>query len=94
MMHRICIRRRVVLCSHRIRIHAVARMSRSRGMVMVGRVSLRKRSTVRGIGRVHDWKLGGRKRMNDDRTCFRGAPLRSGSLWFFARVRDERRARS
>jgi len=93
-VHGICIRRRVVLCSHWIRIHAIGRMSRSRGVVMVSRVRLGKRGAIGGIGWIHDWKLGGRKRMNDDRTWFRGTPLRSRSLWFFARVRDEGRARS
>jgi len=94
-VHRVRKRRRMILCSHRISIHAVARMSRSRGVMMVSRVRLRKRGAIGGIGRVHDWKLSGRKRMNEDRTWFRGAPLRrSRSLWLFARVRDERRARS
>ena len=87
-VHRICIRRRMVLCGHGIRIYAVACMSRSRRVVMVSRVRLRKRGAIGGIGRVHDWKLGGRERMNEDRTRLRGDPLRSRSLWFFARVRD------
>jgi hypothetical protein len=94
-VHGICIRGRMVLRSHWIRIHAIARVCLRRGVRMVGRVGLRKRRAVGGIGWVHYWELCGRKGMDEDRTRFRGTPLgRSRSLWFFARVRDERRTGS
>jgi hypothetical protein len=75
-VHRICIRGRMILRRYGIRIHAIARVSLSRGMMMVGRVGLRKRRAVGGIGRVHYWELCGREGMDEDRTRFRGAALR------------------
>lgn len=88
MVHRISIWGRMVLSAHRTRIYAVARMS-LRGMVLIGWMRLREWRAIGRIGRVHGGVLGGWKRMHEDRTRVRGAPLGGRSLWLFACVREK-----